>query len=408
MIKTDMLPEAEFADSLFAVYEHLRGALTELLTSVSADPAVPYAASRQLGINKNLAWKICRIITAHDPFAAIEHLPGTQGMNILLDAAAKHGAPPTVIGEVRVALKKLAQLIETHAGDRRTLDLMVASHHESPQEPMEESRRLAFEGNSAIWGVKGRVRFASFIVAPSGGDDGFVDCAVIGGVVDACRLRPNVSVPLFQLRAYNDDGSTINMRRKPLDPDAEPSDGSMLIRPFCSQNVPPLSKTRRDDALCYAMPRGPVGRSGLSSWIYGWRTVRLASAYRDAVNRFGEHPMRVFVPVEALQCDLYLHRDLPFGESVRGILYSQLAGEQYDGADHAGDQLPLRESVTRLGGRPPVAASPLLPRYSEMIRWAFERLAWNARDFAGYRFTMKYPPIPTVFVLRYDLAERGV
>ena len=142
--------EVEFQTQLFSVVEHLRGALTDLLGGIGADSAVPYAVSRQLGINKNLSWKVCRIITTRDPFGAVEHLPGAQGVEILLDAAAEHGASDGSIEAVRSALLEFDRLVETHAGDRRTLDLMVASHHEAPQAPIEESRRLAFVGNSTI------------------------------------------------------------------------------------------------------------------------------------------------------------------------------------------------------------------------------------------------------------------
>ena len=398
--------EVEFQTQLFSVVEHLRGALTDLLGGIGADSAVPYAVSRQLGINKNLSWKVCRIITTRDPFGAVEHLPGAQGVEILLDAAAEHGASDGSIEAVRSALLEFDRLVETHAGDRRTLDLMVASHHEAPQAPIEESRRLAFEGNSTIWGVQGRARFASFFIAPSVEGDGMVDCAVVGGLSVVRVMRPLVFVPLFQQQAYNDDGTLRRPRRVPLDPDASPDDPSMLIRSFCSPNAPPLEAQRMSDAIRFELPRGPVGRSGLATWVYGWRTLRLGSLYRDEVNHYGEHPTRVVVPVEAMQSDLYLHRSLPLHDHIRGALYSQLAGQPYMGADQARDELPVRERVEPLGGRPPVSSTPLIPRYSEIVRYSFERLGWDANEFLGYRFVMNYPPIPTVFVMRYDLAER--
>ena len=109
-----------------------------------------------------------------------------------------------------------------------------------------------------------------------------------------------------------------------------------------------------------------------------------------------------------MQCDVYLHSSLPVTESVRAILYSQLAGGTYAGRYRSCDELPLRDRLTALGrGRPPVMATPLLPRYADWTRWTFERLGWDAREFAGYRLVMKYPlDSHGVLVLRYALPEK--
>jgi hypothetical protein len=407
MLKGEIPSQAGFQAKLFSVVEQLRGALIELLSAIEIDPAVPYAVSRRLVINKNMAWKVCRIIATQDPYKVIEHLPGPQGMEIFLLAAASHGAPPAALAAVRGALADFANLVETHAGNRRALGLMLASHHDAPQEPIEESRRLAYEGNSAIWGLQARVRLVSHFVAPSPGGDGMIDCAVVGGLVDLRRLRPNVGAPVFLMQAYNDDGTPRGPHREALDGAAASSDdSSMLIRRFCSADAPPLERQHLPDATRFELPRGPVGKTAVATWVYGWRTPRLASRFRDEINRFGEHATRVFLPVETLQCDLYVHESLPFATQVRAVLYSQLAGGPYAGPRRPCDELPLREQVTALGGRPPVVATPLLPRYAEWMRWAFEKLDWDAREFAAFRFVMKYPPIPTVLVLRYTLPER--
>lgn len=386
--------------------EQLRGALTELLASIDADPSVPYVVSRQLQINKNLAWKICRIVTTSEPFAAVELLPGAQGMEIFLKAADVMGATKANIQAVESALRGFDELIEAHAGDRRTLDLMLASHEQSPREPAEETRRLAFEGNSAIWGIQARVRFGSYFVAPNAEDPTIVDAVNVGGLIDARRMRPDVTAPVFLAHSYNDDGTTRLANHEPLDPSAAADDMSFLMPTFCSPNAPELVPMRSGPTVRFELPRGPVGRSAAASWVFGARIPRLGTLYRDDVNRYGQHSTRLYVPVESLLVDLFLHRGLPLGNDVSAALFSQLTGEQFRGVARAGDRLPLRDGVIELSGRPPVVATPLLPRYSEMIRWTFERLGWNAADFTCRRLVMKYPPIPTVLVLRYSLPER--
>lgn len=398
--------ELEFSVELNGVLDHLRAAITELLSAIDVDPSVPYAVSRQLGINKNLAWKVCRIVSTTDSWECVELLPGTQGMDIFLNAVTALGAEPRHISAIRAALAEFDALVETHAGNRRTLDLMLASDEHAPSEPMEETRRLAFEGNSAIWGLQARVRFGAYFVAPNAQDPDWVDTINLGGLIDVRRLRPEVTAPVFMAHAYNDDGTSRNAHHERLDPTAADDDASFLMPRFCSASAPALVPVRRGGIVRYELPRGPVGRTALASWVFGARIPKLGMAYQDEHNRYGQHSTRLFVPVEHLFIDLFIHRSLPFASTVTRGLYSQISGEPFTGVAREGDQLPLRERIQEIGGRPPAVATPLLPRYSEMIRWTFDRVGWNAADFTCCRFAMRYPPIPTVLLLRYDLRTR--
>jgi hypothetical protein len=52
-------------------------------------------------------------------------------------------------------------------------------------------------------------------------------------------------------------------------------------------------------------------------------------------------------------------------------------------------------------------STPLIPEYPKMVQSVFDHLSWDARDFAAYRFSMRYPPIPAVCVVSFPLAERS-
>lgn len=51
-------------------------------------------------------------------------------------------------------------------------------------------------------------------------------------------------------------------------------------------------------------------------------------------------------------------------------------------------------------------ATPLVPRYSEMQSYVFERMGWTPSDFAGIRLQLKYPPLGSTVILRFELPER--
>jgi len=80
--------------------QNVRGALTELLASLGENPRLPQDVSRRHGINKNLAWKVCKIINSTDVYASAQHGPGPGGIRILLRAFEKAGAPEEALAAV--------------------------------------------------------------------------------------------------------------------------------------------------------------------------------------------------------------------------------------------------------------------------------------------------------------------
>ncbi len=113
--------EEDFKD----VLQELRTSLTELMTAVGADPTRPQDAARLLGVNKNLTWKVSKIIRELDPGAVVPQIPGKGGFRILFRATRKCGAPLELIELVEQALARFDELVDTHSGDRDTLELMA-------------------------------------------------------------------------------------------------------------------------------------------------------------------------------------------------------------------------------------------------------------------------------------------
>jgi hypothetical protein len=192
-----------------------------------------------------------------------------------------------------------------------------------------------------------------------------------------------------------------------VDPATPGDDPLKLIPEFCSSNLPPLETIGIPGGARFELPRGPVGNSGLMSLVYGWCDRRFASMYRDATNIHGEHTVRVLVPSEALIADLLVHRSLEFAHHPEAMLYGMLAEATYSPTGRRDrDRLPLSERAYSIGAGPPTVATPLIPRYPDMVARVCERMQWDARDFIGVRFMVKYPPIPTTAMLRFELPER--
>src|SRR5215471_18956128 len=109
------------------VLQALRGQLIELYSAAGLDPGQPQEVARRLGLNKNLTWKVSKIINAADGLSAIQHVPGAAGMEILLTGLESAGASRRNIDAVHEALERFDQVVERHAGDRAHLDLILDS-----------------------------------------------------------------------------------------------------------------------------------------------------------------------------------------------------------------------------------------------------------------------------------------
>lgn len=399
----------DFEEALDQAFQRVRGALTEMIGSVDADITRPQDIARRFKINKNLAWKLSKLITISDPHAVLTNLPGSTGMNTILSAFESNGAPSPTVQTARDRLVEFDEMVETHVGDRSTLQLVLASNAPArvPTENLHNTRKMGYQCNSSIWGIQARVRMASFFLAPNPENPEMLDTASMGGLIDVRRLRSQASVPLMTRFAYNDDGSA--MRPPEVEPIELGSDEDqlMLMKEFCSQPVPKFTKIRSGNTVRWQLAPGPVGNTGLNTWMYGECIRNFAPIYRDPQNSFGEHLAPLNTPCEWALCDILIHKDLRFAQDPRAILLSQIGiGPEPVGEDDPIDDiLPMAEEIEAIGHCPPVVATPLIPGYSKMVERVYERMMWNANDFHGYRIVMKYPPMPTALMIRHDLAD---
>jgi hypothetical protein len=130
----------------------------------------------------------------------------------------------------------------------------------------------------------------------------------------------------------------------------------------------------------------------------------LGSQYADADNRYSQIGANLITPVEHLQFDLLVHKDLDWAMTPKIAIYSSLDGRlTHVGMGREGVRLPVPEPVVALGGGLTALATARMPRYSKLIESVFDRVGWNPGDFYGFRFEMAYPPIPAHAILYSEL-----
>jgi hypothetical protein len=387
----------------------IREALADILHEIGAASTKPQVLGRQLGLDKSLAWKLSRVVNEEDPLSSASHLPRRSGVRILLEALQRAGAPEPRIDLLRDALAEFERMVETHCGDRETLEMMLSHTARDGQAQRDEAhRKKSFQGNSAIWGAQARVQLCARFFMPSPGSDELLDMAIIGGLVDFKRLRHNVPWSIASVRRFMDDGTPITGAvYEPLDP-AVPLDQAPLVRVFCSDPTPELCMAPgQAGAVRYEIAQGPVGNTAVCTCIAGQIFRRHAGRWRTDQDRFGEHLLSLNTPAELAIHDLFVHRgcDLPLPPTLH--LYSNLPGGPiYPAGGRERGLLPLHEPMISLGSSPPDVIVPEVPRYRQMVQMVMDRLGCDLRDFEGYRMKLRYPPMPTVTVFRHELRAR--
>ncbi len=401
------IAEPKFDEHCRRSVHALRGSLLDLYRAVGADPAKPQEVSRRYRLNKNLTWKVARIIGTENAFEAVPLIPGPGGLDILLDAMAQAGAPENALTRVREAIEEFDRMIEIHTGDRNQLELVLDSM--GVGRPMEMSRKLAFRGNSGIWGIQAGVRVTAHFLAPCRTNPGLLDLAMLGGLTRVRRLRAVERWPVFQIRQYNDDGSPDGrpLRREAIEAppgDAPPPDkpgDPWLMRSFCSGAMPTMHLSRRGDVTMYEIGDGPVGRTGEFSCFFGFADFASVSRYRDPSNSIGELISSVSVPAEALLFDLFVHESLTEAMAPRAEMLGTLGGA-VDGVGSM--RLHMPERFKNLGPGAMVD-TPLVDRYGEAVETVVAKIGRNPSEFRCLRLLVEYPPMSSRVVVRYDLPE---
>ncbi len=403
----DPLETPAFPVHARAVVRSIRGAFSELLTSVGADPHDPQGMSRRFKINKNLAWKISKIIQADDPSVALQQMPGSAGTRIFLRSVERAGVNDELLKTARDALADYDQLIKVHTGDRATLEMMGSLLGSAGRQQRDEfHRKQLFQGASYVWGVQARVMVKVAIVGP-GREEGLLDFASVSGLVDFRRIRPQVTWAMATRYWNNDDGTRMAVKpMEAVDERFSGGDRAPLMGDFCSQPLPELRLLTDATGVSYELTEGPVGNTGALTCVLG--TInRDIPYYRTLENQWGEHTAICDTPVEVMIADLFIHERFAFAIPPEPMLFSEMrSAVRYPGVRRERNRLPLNEPLQDLGAGPLPIATPEVPHYSRMVQALFDRTGWSPTEFHGFRMRIAYPACPTALVLRYRLPER--
>ncbi len=385
-----------------SVIRTVRGAFSETLSSLGADPSDPQSLGRALGLNRNLAWKISKIIQSDNLSSAIQQMPGAAGIRIFLDRIERAGANPALLQAAKKAVEEYDRLIEVHSGDRATLEMMASELSSAGRRQRDEyHRKLLYQGASYVWGAQAGAIVKVGAVAP-GNERGRADFGSIGGIIDFRRIRQDVSWVVARRTSTNDDGSgmvpgpTEAIDTRYADPEQAP-----LMADFCSQPLPEIRRIAGPIGSKFELVEGPVGNTGARTCVFG-TVLRGVPYYRTESNAVGRHAAVCDMPAKLMIVDLFIHESFAFAIPPEVILDGSVAMSQpASGGDQS--RLPLNEPLQDLGTGSLPLATPEVPRYNPMVQAMFDHSGWDPTEFHGFRMKIPYPAFPTALILYYEL-----
>jgi len=394
------------------VVRRVRNAFAEVIEALPGHVSRPSELEKALRIDKKLGWRVFRVVHGSDPFMAAQHVPGAAGVKIFLEAAAQRGVPSGLTEAAARAVGAFEELIQVHAGDRASLEMMMSGYARRGRKRGDLThRKAAFRANSYVWGVQAKTQLKADFLHRSD-RPGQLDIGSVRGFVGFRRIRANVAWVVARTRCTDDDGTLrTSFVREPLDPACEEGvDGPAvpLLREFCTKPLPRFRRVAGPHGFVEdELVEGPVGNTAAFNCIIGEVARSVASYYRDEHNRYGDLTARMRTPSEVLLFDQFVHEDVFGRMSPEVLVYGDLRGGPETPRDQrARDQLPVWETVEYLGKGPGVIHTPEVPRYAEMARYVFDRLGWDGERFDAYRIRVQYPIIPSTVVMRHELPER--
>ncbi|MCK5132039.1 MAG: hypothetical protein KAR40_07810 [Candidatus Sabulitectum sp.] len=393
-------------EGIVRVLQSLRSALTELFQSAGVNPSEIRASARELGLSKDIFWRVARITIADNMFEHSNQIPPRASVERVVSAVEQKGVSAELVRNVRDAMEEFEIMVASSSTDRTTFELMLPGlSMDNITQRQESIRKQAFLSNSSIWGVQAQIAFKAFFMIPSKNDENMLDLANISGLIDFRRLR-KVAWPIYQRRIFNDKGATYSQTLEPIEKNTDAECDLPVITEFCSRPLPRLSWRSTETVKYYEIEPDLIGNSGAITCILGGISRRSAGRYRDENNDRGGLIYELSTPVKKIIVDLFVHRELQFKMPPDVILFDRMSclkGYSPDLEDRK--QLPLSNRVLSLGPGTAGCSTHHIPEYLKMLDRVTAKIGCSSEEFNSFRFTLNFPPIPTAIVMRFDLPD---
>lgn len=355
-------------------------------------------------ISKNLAWKLTRVLGERDALAALPMIPGKDAIEQFAKRASVQGANSETIKELYSALAGIDRFIETHAGDRASLELLAAS-----ADPDQDSsiainhRKSAYIGNGFIWGVQAKAQYRLGVIRQAAHDARIAQSLMVGGLVSLRKTRKAGSWAVSRSNLRREVSPDSAGLKPPVLEPIDPSQAAALLPEFCSQPIPEITSIETADAIEHRIENWPVGDTGAVT-VFTGEVVREVGLSFSAVESYAISMARLHTPAELFVFDLLIQHQ-KFETGVPSFHFISDLGLPLAKGKELYRALPVPGPIAHLGTNLQALSMREVPRCAELAASVLGRLGWDNVSYDIYRVVVRYPPIATSAVMRLRLPE---
>ncbi|MBW7905432.1 MAG: hypothetical protein LC135_02955 [Phycisphaerae bacterium] len=382
---------ASFEPDVAAIGKGLAASFGRLLGGLPGGMLGPQRLAEVVGIDKGLASRLLKAIRSRDPIAVVHVIPGPDPLRRFLRAAAERGAPADLVREAGVSVDRFAAFVAKSAGNRSAFNGVVAHLLPEAREQFESrARQRLFSGFSQIKGFSVDVDFTATFIRPSQ-TPGFVDYAVLSGMLGLRRQRPDAVVRLatHMIRDTQQPWTLTTLDGTPI----EDSIAGRLDQ-FCSAPPAEVKVETIGNARYYFLAGQAFGPDSTVDLVLGHSSRTPAPDLpAPGERRFSGMGVEADKPIKLLHFDVFIHdsiyRDMEPQLFIYDTAFRGMAN--MNDPSRVPDRLNLQEQIVPLGrGFERIRASHI-QMYVEMLQYLVANRGWEPREFRAYRYVASYP-----------------
>jgi len=402
-------------DLIASVGDDLSSALNQLVDALPDAPYRPQELARALGVNKDLSSRMLNALDQDDPLALVYQLPGPVPLRRLVKAAQGKGVAGTMAKDAHRAIDRFELLIRDHAGDRASLDAIIAARIPESREKLETvNRQLVYRGMAQLKGVSVDVTINTAILSPSK-DGEHLDGMWLVMFKSLRRIRPNTPIRFHSRRIGKEDPSQASdqsgghIRKTLTGHDVSSADGLVLSR-YCSEPLPEIRAQSSGDTTHYMLVGDEVGLASEMDIAVGEHTPSCIMAFKEPGETTRHGPVAgVLIPTKLLVFDVLVHKDAFMGDHPELLVYEMGSQGLADMNDPArdGDRIQTIDTVVDLGWGLDSMRIPEARTYTSMLRESLKAMSLDERNFRVYRCQNQYPVFGTQYSLAFTPREKA-
>lgn len=394
--------ETDAASSLLG----LQRALRAIIDALPECPGTATAIERSLGLDRNLAWKIHRVVSSTDTALVASSVPGRAALRQVIDASRAKGVAEPLLTALTTAETDYREMVRRHAGDTASATLMFGAQENNGGSGADLGlRRSAYRAMSFLAGVRMRTQLSTFIVAP-GSEGEQLDIVSIKGFYDIERIRPGAPFVMTRPRAAVGNAAyAAALSHGPIEPG--PADTDLpLLADFCSTPLPTFTPVSGEEGYIEdELEDRPVGKTGACTVVRATIARNLLPRRKSPGDEHAEVSTRMRTPCQVVVLDKFIHEDAYGSKSLRPWVrvYNDLAGEAaWVGERQNRYVVPSGERVQELGSGLEGVRTPDVPRYEALVAHVLDKLGWDPRRFIAYRVRIELPLVPSTLMMVHE------